>query len=83
MDYGQACRQTSIFRIPEGLPVVRPQSPLRVNFSQTEPRLAFDCAVRGSVVSPLPVLVSRNTCISGRNNGGGAWEGLRHLLWLV
>jgi hypothetical protein len=25
MDYGQACRQTFIFRITEGLPVIRPK----------------------------------------------------------
>jgi len=26
MDYGQACRQTFIYRITEGLPVIRPES---------------------------------------------------------
>ena len=25
MDYGQACRQTFIYRITEGLPVIRPE----------------------------------------------------------
>jgi hypothetical protein len=50
MDYGQACRQTFICRITEGLPVIRlgPKTPIRLDKKES----SYSYAETGSAGDP-------------------------------